>query len=188
MPKRTQVVCLHEGKKDSVDLIFANAFIKAYDPEWLRPYSTGVVYFRPCGGKSSLLKVFPEELKNCITRGSNTTLVVLTDLDDECTDGEELKKQYWEAAKEQGIAREKFDGVLFITPKYRIENWIEYLSTGTTDENEKGPRLKYTGVDARKMAKDLVDMCRNPKKCPDTFPPSLEWSCQNWHSLVKRMG
>ncbi|MCL2479313.1 MAG: hypothetical protein FWF22_07415, partial [Treponema sp.] len=35
-----------------------------------------------------------------------------------------------------------FDKVVFICPKDRIENWIQYLATGTTDENMEGPRIK----------------------------------------------
>jgi len=38
-----------------------------------------------------------------------------------------------------------FDKAVFIFPKDRIENWIQYLSTGVTDENTEGPRVKITG-------------------------------------------
>jgi len=97
MAKRTQIVCIHEGKKDSVDLVFINAFLKAYNPKWLRPYTTppttGIADYKPCGSKSELLQKFPQELENCIKRGSDTTLIVLADIDDKLKDGEELKKK-----------------------------------------------------------------------------------------------
>ena len=191
MAKRTQIVCIHEGKKDSVDLVFANAFLKAYNPGWLRPYTkppmTGIVDFKPYGSKSVLLQNFPQELKNCIARGSDTTLIVLADIDDKLKNGEELKKAYWETAQEAGITREMFDKAVFIFPKDRIENWIQYLSTGVTDENTEGPRVK-NNREAKDMARHLAEKCRRPQQIRETFPPSLEWSCHNWKNLVERMG
>ncbi|MDR3334981.1 MAG: hypothetical protein LBT13_08890 [Treponema sp.] len=60
MAKRTQIVCIHEGTKGaSIDPVFANAFLKSYDPEWVRPWKTGVVRFVACRGKSELLDAFP---------------------------------------------------------------------------------------------------------------------------------
>jgi len=187
MAKRTQIVCIHEGKKDSVDLVFANAFLKTCDPGWLRPYATGKAHFEGCGSKSELLQRFPQELKKCIAAGSDTTLIVLADIDDKLKNGEELKKAYWETAQEAGITREMFDKAVFIFPKDRIENWIQYLSTGVTDENTEGPRVKNNRV-ARDKARLLAEKCRQPRQTKETFPPSLEWSCRNWKSLVERMG
>ncbi|MFN5626796.1 MAG: hypothetical protein ACK5DM_22820, partial [Planctomyces sp.] len=38
MANRTQIVCLHEGKKGrSIDPVFINTLIRALDPPWLRP-------------------------------------------------------------------------------------------------------------------------------------------------------
>jgi hypothetical protein len=68
MSKRTQIVCIHEGKKRaSIDPVFVNSFLKAYNPDWIRPWTTGVVRLIPYGGKSELRDAFPRELKHCIT-------------------------------------------------------------------------------------------------------------------------
>jgi hypothetical protein len=186
MAKRTQIVCLHEGKRQSIDLVFANAFLKAYNPEWLRPFATGKARFIPCGGKSELEQRFPQELKNCIAMGGNTTLIVLADLD-KLKNGDLLKKRYLETARENGITPEMFEQAVFICPKYRIENWIQYLSSGSTDENEKGPRVKNDNRKVSDMAHDLAKKCRQIQQTRESFPPSLEWSCQNWKVLVERM-
>jgi len=190
MAKRTQIVCIHEGKKNSVDLVFVNAFLKAYNPGWLRPYTipptTRIADFKPCGSKSELVQKFPQELKNCIRRGSDTTLIVLADIDDELENGEELKRKYWETAQNAGITQEMFEKAVFIFPKDRIENWIQYLSTGVTDENTEGPHVK-DNREARDMAQHLANKCLHPQQTRETFPPSLEWSCRNWKKLVERM-
>jgi hypothetical protein len=186
MAKRTQIVCIHEGKRGaSIDPVFVNTFLKSYDPEWVRPWKTGTVYFVPCGGKSELLDAFPRELQKCEAAGGDTTLIVLADVDDKLENGNQLKEKYRETAQKAGISKEIFDKVVFIFPKDRIENWIEFLSTGTTDEKREGPRVK--NVVAANSAKLLARKCRSSGKLNEIFPPSLEWSCHNWRSLVERM-
>jgi hypothetical protein len=187
MAKRTQIVCIHEGKKGaSIDPVFANAFLRAYDPEWIRPWKTGAVHFVACGGKSELLDAFPRELQNCEAAGGDTTLVVLADIDDKPENGDQLKEKYWETAQKAGISKEIFDKAVFIFPKDRIENWIEFLSKGTTDESREGPRVK-SNVLVANSAKLLAKKCRSSGQLDETFPPSLKWSCHNWRSLAGRM-
>jgi hypothetical protein len=186
MPKRTQIICIHEGKKgSSIDPIFANAFLKAYDPEWIRPWKTTVVRFLDCGDKTSLRKVFPKELQSCSAAGGDTTLVVLADVDDDLENGDELKSKYWEEAEATGISRELFEKVVFIFPKDRIENWVEFLNWGTTDEKKEGPRVKDFS-EVRDAARKFAGFCRSGRM-PSPLPPSLEWSCRNWRTLVERM-
>jgi len=186
MAKRTQIVCIHEGKRNSVDAIFANAFLKEYKPDWIRPFATGKVRFEGCGSKSELMQRFPQELKKCNDAGGDTTLIVLADIDEKLRTGEELKEKYWETAQKNGITREMFEKAVFIFPKDRIENWIQYLSTGTTDEKVEGPRVKNNS-EAKDMAQLLAKRCRQSKQNTENFPPSLEWSCRNWKALVERM-
>jgi hypothetical protein len=185
MAKRTQIVCLHEGKEGrSIDPIFANSFLKAYDSEWLRPWFTGRVRFVPCGGKSELLKAFPAELRNCEAVGGNTTLIVLADLDD-IKSPESLKKKYRDVAEADGLSKEAFERTIFIFPKNRIENWLEFLINGTTDENQEGQRIKEFSI-VREAAKKLAKNCHSNSMDP-LLPPSLQWSCENWRALVERM-
>ena len=62
MSKRTQIVCIHEGKQGaSINPVFANSFLKTYNPEWIRPWKTAVVRLVPYGGKSELRDAFPPE-------------------------------------------------------------------------------------------------------------------------------
>ncbi|MDR3336967.1 MAG: hypothetical protein LBT16_07155 [Treponema sp.] len=142
MAKRTQIVCIHEGKKGpSIDPVFASAFLKAYDPEWLRPWKTGALRLNGHGGKSALREAFPQELRLCNGAGADTTLIVLAGIDD-LVDGEQLKKKYWETAQKAGVSRELFEKAVFIFPKDRIENWVQFLLEGATDESREGPRVK----------------------------------------------
>ncbi|MDR2394454.1 MAG: hypothetical protein LBD93_09930 [Treponema sp.] len=185
MSKRIQIVCIHEGKKGvSIDPVFANSFLKAYVPEWIRPWTTGVVRFVSYGGKSELRDAFPHELKHCVTSGGNTTLIVLADIDD-LENGDQLKQKYWETAQTAGISKETFDKVVFIFSKDRIENWIEFLTTGATDENKEGLRVRDNAI-VRDAARTLAKKCRSGQTS-EPFPPSLEWSCRNWRTLVKRI-
>jgi hypothetical protein len=117
--------------------------------------------------------------------GANTTLMVWADLDDDMADGNALRNVFWHEAKAVGITREQFDDVVFVFAKDRIENWIEFLRTGATDESREGPRLKH-GREAADSARLLAEHCSRGTPIPN-IPPSLEWSCGNWRALVQRM-
>jgi hypothetical protein len=185
MPKRTQIICIHEGKKGpSIDPVFANTFFKTYRPDWIRPWKTTAARFIGYGGKAELQKAFPKELQFCGTVGGDTTLIVLADVDD-LKNGDELKLKYWEEAEDAGLSRELFEKVVFIFPKNRIENWVEFLNMGVTDENQEGPRVKDLST-VRDAARKLANLCRSGYAAA-SLPPSLEWSCRNWRALVERM-
>lgn len=187
MPSRTQIVCLHEGKKGrSIDPIFIRALLRALDPAWIRPW-TGSNIVRPidCGGRSELTARMPGELRSCLAKGGDTTLMVWADLDDDMAEGDQLKKKFWAAAQRDGITEEQFDSVVFVFAKDRLENWIEFLLTGMTDESREGPRQKHDGLVAE-AARRLADRCLGRAAGPQN-PPSLVWSCQNWRTLVERM-
>lgn len=111
--------------------------------------------------------------------------MVWADLDDNMADGELLKNKFWEDAQQAGITREEFDKVVFVFAKDRIENWVEFLQTGTTDESKEGPRIKHDRTVAE-AAKLLAKKCLAGVPIP-AIPPSLEWSCRNWRALVARM-
>ncbi len=90
--------------------------------------------------------------------GGDTTLMVWADLDHDMETGEQLKEVFWSAARQNGIAREQFDQVVFVFPKDRIENWIEFLLTGMTDEAREGPRVQHD-KHAADAAKELAKRC-----------------------------
>jgi len=138
-----------------------------------------------CGGRRELIERMPQELKACLTVGGQTTLMVWADVDDDMDNGDQLKAKFWEVAQAAGITQEQFRNVVFIFAKDRLENWIQYLIDGSTDENVEGPRVKdnKTVSDA---AKRLAERCKQIETAP-SLPPSLEWSCKNWRELVKRM-
>jgi hypothetical protein len=139
----------------------------------------------PCGGRSDLIAKMPTELLSCLTMGGNTTLMVWADLDDDMADGDQLKAKFWTVAQQAKILNDQFDQVVFVFAKDRIENWIEFLLTGTTDESNEGPRQKHDRpvADAAKLlAKRCASGAPEPK-----LPPSLAWSCRNWRTLVERM-
>lgn len=187
MASRTQIVCLCEGKEGkSIDPVFINRLMRSLHPGWLRPWrGNNVIRLVSCGGRSEVIKQTPENLKHCLSAGGDTTLMVWADCDDNCDDGDALKNKFWKEAKQSGIAEDDFCRIVFIFAKYRLENWIQFLNTGETNEAEKGPRLKHD-KEAAEAAQKLASMCKD-SKAVDNIPPSLQWSCKNWRALVKRM-
>lgn len=187
MASRTQIVCLHEGEAGrSIDPIFIRVLLKALDPSWIRPWQgNNVVRTIPCGGRTNLIRQMAPELQTCLNMGGDTTLMVWADLDHDMANGDELKAKFWEAAQQAGISREQFDQVVFVFAKDRIENWVEFLLTGETDESKGGPRVKFdrTIADAARV---LANKCLSGVPGSD-MPASLEWSCKNWRALKKRM-
>ena len=111
--------------------------------------------------------------------------MVWADLDHDMSDGEKLKNKFWEVAQQAGIAKEEFDQVVFVFAKDRIENWVEFLENGTTDESEEGSRVKHDRAVAD-AARLLAKKCLSGAPLP-AIPTSLEWSCRNWRALVNRM-
>jgi len=127
----------------------------------------------------------PTELRNCLEMGAKTTLMVWADLDHDMDDGEQLKETFWRTATEAGITKEQFDHVVFVFAKDRLENWVEFQLTGTTDESKEGPRQKHDKPVAE-AAKALARRCASGAPEPQ-LPPSLAWSCLNWRELTKRI-
>jgi hypothetical protein len=187
MRSRTQIVCLHEGERGrSIDPLFIRTVLKALDPAWIRPWTgNNIIRTVDGGGRSALIERMPLELKGCLAAGGDTTLMVWADLDHDKERGDDLKEEFWSVAHSAGITREQFDRVVFVFAKDRLENWIEFLLTGTTDESKEGPRQKHGRVVADAGQK-LADMCRSGAPISN-IPPSLQWSCKNWRALADRM-
>jgi len=183
---RTQIVCLCEGARGtSIDGVFINKLLKALKPSWVRPEGSNVVNPLPCGSRAQVVKRTPDELKRCLNRGSDTTLMVWADCDNDCADADALKNVFWNEAEQHHITKEDFDRIVFVFAKDRLENWIEFLTTGKTDESHEGPRVKH-GRTVADAAKKLADLCLAGKPIRD-MPLSLRWSCEKWRELVKKM-
>jgi hypothetical protein len=159
--------------------------MRSLKPKWVRPDGNNFVRLTPCGGRKALIEKMPQELRNCLDAGADTTLMVWADCDDDCADGESLKHKFWTVAQQRGMSKDDFGRVVFIFAKDRLENWIEFLRTGNTDEAKEGPRVKHSRG-AADEAKKLADLCKAGKPV-DGMPPSLQWSCSNWRALVERM-
>lgn len=185
MPNRTQIVCLHEGVAGNEDGVFINRLIRTLKPAWIRWDGSNIVTLNPCGGRNALVEAFPKELKKVLQAGGKTTLMVWADLDHDMADGDALKSEFWNEAQRQGITRPQFDQVVFAFAKDRIENWVQFLETGTTDETQEGPRLR-NDKQAADAARRLAEFCQRGTPIPG-IPPSLEWSCRNWQALKDRM-
>jgi len=184
---RTQIVCLHEGEKgSSIDPVFINKLLRTLKPAWIRPFQGGnVIRLIPKGGRSRLIEEMPNELKACLSQGGKTTLMVWADLDDDMDDGNALKEEFRKFAQSADVTQDQFDRVVFVFAKDRIENWIQYLNDGSTDEAQEGPRVKHNRTVAE-AARKLAQRCQQGGSDPP-LPPSLEWSCKNWQQLVGRM-
>jgi hypothetical protein len=117
--------------------------------------------------------------------GGHTTLMVWADCDDDCADPEALKAHFWNEAQRRAITKTQFEQIVFILAKDRIENWIEYLTTGNTDESKEGPRVRHNR-EAAEAAQKLAGLCRKGEPFMN-MPPSLLWSCNNWQALRHKM-
>jgi hypothetical protein len=131
-----------------------------------------------------LIAKMTEELQTCLEMGADATLMVWADLDDNMDNGQQLQQEFWRVARQNGITEDEFNRVVFVFAKDRLENWIEFLLTGSTDEAQEGPREK-DGRRVAEAAKRLAQRCAGQIHGP--LPPSLDWSCQNWRRLVERM-
>ncbi|MBL8878000.1 MAG: hypothetical protein JNG88_02680 [Phycisphaerales bacterium] len=172
-------------KGRSIDGPFINRLIKSLKPGWLRNSGSNAVRIVACGGRKELIERMPGELRSCLNAGANTTLMVWGDCDDDCADGNALKTKFWEAAQQNGVTEEQFSRVVFAFAKDRLENWIEFLNTGTTDESKEGARAKKDRLVAD-AAKKLAELCKKGADVQD-MPKSLQWSCKNWRALADRM-
>lgn len=187
MASRTQIVCMHEGTRgNSIDPIFIRRLLKTLAPAWIKPWAgNNVVRSVECGGRTDVIAALPGELKRCLEYGGETTLMVWADVDDDLPDCDALKDAFWKVAQSAGVSREDFDRVVFIFAKDRLENWVEFLQTGSTDESREAPRVRHNRVVAD-AAKRLAEHCMSGAPIPN-IPPSLEWSCKNWRGLTARM-
>lgn len=184
MAKKTQITCLHEGSVGhGIDSLFINQLIKSLKPAWIRPWGTSKVRLIGCGGRATLIQQMPDHLKSTITAGGHSTLMVWADVDDTLPDPEALRTAFWQVSEKAGISREHFESVVFVFARDRLENWVEFLNTGHTDEGKEGPRVEFP--EAAKAALELARLCESG--ATTKLPASLQWSCKNWKSLVNRM-
>lgn len=126
----------------------------------------------------------PEELKANENAGGKTTVMVWADVDDDMASPDALKAAFWAECKRAGTDPDRFEEVMFALAEDRIENWIEFLNTGSTDETREAPRVK--DPEAVKAARKLAELC-SQSAAVSNMPASLKWSCQNWRRLKKRM-
>ena len=169
----------------SIDEVFINKLVRTIKPNWIRPTGTNYLRIEPLGGRKNVIAEMPKQLELCLRNGGDTTLMVWADCDHDCLDGETLKAKFWDEAKLQGITQEQFEQVVFAFAKDRIENWIEFLQDGMTDESNEAPRVKHNRAVAE-AAKKLAEACKAGKPLKN-MPLSLQWSCKNWRSLAERM-
>jgi hypothetical protein len=186
MASRTQLVCLCEGEvRKSIDPIFINRLIRDLSPAWLRPFGSNTLRIEACGNRERVIERLPSELKACIRQGGRTTLIVWADCDHDCASPEELKKLFWDHAKLCSVNEKEFSQVVFVFAKDRLENWIEFLTTGKTDEGQEGARFQKNDK-VREAAILLAGMCKTQERVND-LPASLAWSCKNWKALCDRL-
>jgi hypothetical protein len=167
MAKRVEIVFLHE---DTQHQSFGTAFLNKI---------TRVRRIEPVrmGRRSMLVNDFPRQLKAVRSRGGKAALVVLIDADHDSV--QEIREVLDRRLKEADMPTISPEDPIFIAiPKWRIENWIEYLRTGDTDEAAQGARL-IDEASARPLAAKLHETCLNgpPLASP---PPSLEQACTEW--------
>jgi hypothetical protein len=166
--------------------VFINRLMRSLKPAWIRPWGgSNTVRLEPCGGRATLIEALPKKLLQVLDAGGETTLMVWADLDHDMADGDKLKDEFSKRAQQHGITRPQFDQVVFVFAKDRLENWVQFLMTGATDESEEGPRVK-DDKQAADAARRLAEHCSRGAPIPN-IPASLAWSCRNWRALADRM-
>ena len=167
MASKTQLVCMHEGTRGgSIDPVFINALLKKLKPSWVRQAEgSNIARLRAFRGRSELIEEMPKQLKACLAMGGQTTLMVWADCDHDRANGNDLKETFWEKAEKAGISRTEFEEVIFVFAKDRLENWVEFLDTGKTDELQEGPRVKSgkAAADAARVAKLIRRLMRTAR-------------------------
>lgn len=185
---RTRVLCLHEGESGrSVDPVFIRNTLEDLVSSWARPWNgQNTLRTQAKGSRSSLIAELPKEIKSLRGLGSSLTILVWADVDDKMPDCDTLKRQFESRCKADGVTKEEFDAVIFVFAKDRLENWIEYLIEGKTDESIEGLKVGKYSKDtqrAKEAAQKLAKACKFNEPLVNC-PPSLEWSCRNWHALT----
>lgn len=127
----------------------------------------------------------PDKLRQVLDAGGNTTLMVWADLDHDMPDCNALEQEFRKRARNRGITDDQFNQVVFAFAKDRLENWIEFLLTGATDETREAPRVKHD-KEVAEAARRLAESCLRGSPLAN-IPSSLRWSCDNWRKLVDRM-
>lgn len=164
---RVEIVFLHE---DTQHQSFGTAFLNQIKTmRRIEPVRKG--------SRALLVQDFPRQVKAVRSRGGAAALVVLIDADRDSVD------KVWnilnDRLKQEGMSVISSSDLIFIaSPKWRIENWIEYLRTGATNEELQGPRLEDEGS-AREDAGSLYQMCVT-RALPPNPPPSLKAACEQW--------
>ena len=128
------------------------------------------------------METTPRELRAVLAQGNRVTLMVWADLDHDQADGDALKENFWRECERQGVSRAEFETIVFAFAKDRLENWIQFLNEGATDEKVEGPRVKFDR-EVGNAAKKLAKMCLRGAD-GESLPKSLQWSCKNWRRLV----
>ncbi len=187
MASRTQLICLCEGRKrKSIDEVFINRLVKSLQPGWLRPWpGNSAVRIVSCGNRDDVISELPKELKSCRSAGGDTTVMVWADCDDDCGSPDALVARFWSHAAQNGITKAEFDRVIFCLPKDRIENWVEFLNSGSTNESAEGPRARHNR-DVADAARKLAALCKAGGS-GERLPSSLQWACRNWHAGTGRL-
>ena len=145
--------------------------MKSLRPDWLRPWTgSNVIRLDPCGGRKELAEKLPAELRSCLAAGGHTTLMVWADCDDNCADPDGAQGIVLEQAQDRRSPRSSSTAVVFIFAKDRIENWVEFLTTGNTDESKEGPRVKHNREAAEAARTGL--RCQGSEACETCRPRS----------------
>lgn len=173
MGRRVQIVFLCEDSQhQSFGLAFLGELTGIRNIETVR-----------AGSRANVINRFPKELKALRSR-SGSALVVMIDADkDSVSDVRQIIDQKLAQTGEPPV-RVK-DLVFVASPKWRIENWIQYLREGHTDESKQGPRLDKENS-CREDAKRLFESCIGNVALLQA-PESLESACAEWKPFRNRI-
>jgi hypothetical protein len=118
---RTQILCLCEGAKSSIDSVFIRHLIKKLNPKWIRPWDgNNAIRIIPSHGRAELMRALPTEFNTARSIGSSTAIMVWADLDNDCSDGDQLKRAFKKVAKAEGMSDAEFESIIFAFAKDRM--------------------------------------------------------------------
>ena len=174
---RAKIVLLCEDRQTDS---FVRRFLRGRNFDW-RDIETVRFPNGEGSGEQWVRTCYPKELKAIRSR-SGAYLVVVIDADRHSV--EDRHSQLDRACADEGVPERTLDDrAIVIVPRRNIETWLAWLKdpTEAIDEGETYPRLG--SHESHELANRLHRMCHEEQKLPDTAPPSLKRSCEEYRRL-----
>ena len=186
MSKASQIVILCE---DRMHEVFVRRFLKRWGVANLNrlvrttPYPEGRQ-----SGEQHVRTRYPNELKALRSRHASTILIVVMDADAQTA--QDRRRELDRSADNEGLGpRGDTEPVVFVIPKWSIENWLAWLDGNAVDEGDKernrAAKTRYSyrhESDAHPLIDRLAEDCKANRTLPNP-PGSLADACHEFERI-----